>query len=154
VINGVTPDVLVVFGGSRGTLAEAAFAAAAGKKLFFFSGAKGGGVNRLHGNFKSYFENTCNKGDIDCYLRQPLEKFPRAWSNSWTPDDLKSLLRDVLGKAEDWKGNVDDLVQACMAAVPNIDSLGSSGFPGLPDDPEAKEWFESEIIRISTVTTA
>ena len=40
-INGVTPDIVVVFGGSRGTLAEAAFAMAAGRPTLFFGGEPG-----------------------------------------------------------------------------------------------------------------
>jgi predicted Rossmann-fold nucleotide-binding protein len=35
IINGRTPDAVVAFGGSRGTLAEIAFAKASGKPLFF-----------------------------------------------------------------------------------------------------------------------
>lgn len=152
VLNGVTPDVLVVFGGSRGTLAETAFAAAMEKKLFFFSGAEGGGVNRLQRNFQFYFNQDGNESDIECYLRQPLAKFSYLFDNTWTPDSLKSLLNNVLQKAEDWKGNVDELVQICMATVASNDLQKPSGFPDLPNDFQAKERFESEILRISTLT--
>ena len=151
VINGVTPDVIVVFGGSCGTLAEAAFAAAAGKYLFFYSGQGGGGVDRLRRNFEKYFNihNPDNQRDIDIYLSQPLSLFLDAWTNRPTRESLLSLLETTLDIAEDWKESVDELVQACISAVPDKDSLGSTGFPGLQNDPKAKDRFESEIIRIS-----
>ncbi|MGR8998107.1 MAG: SLOG cluster 4 domain-containing protein [Gammaproteobacteria bacterium] len=151
VINGVTPDVIVVFGGSRGTLAEAAFAAAAGKKLFFFSGQNGGGVDRLRRNFEDHFnDHNCeHQSDIDIYLSKPLNYFPNAWTRTPTRDGLLALIKEMLRVAEDWKGSVDELVHACISAVPDKDSLGSTGFPGLPNDPKAKDRFESEIIRIS-----
>ena len=86
VINGVTPDVIVVFGGSRGTLAEAAFALAAGKKLLFFSGQDGGGVVRLRKNFEKYFKKDSMHQDYMNTLLLPsvksLSKRMDKYSNS------------------------------------------------------------------------
>jgi len=148
-INSVTPDVLVVFGGSRGTLAEAAFAAAAGKPLLFYSGAAGGGVERLRDNFSRYFEDPQNEDDRDRYLNQPLAEFLTVCPNLLGPDALLSLSSDVLASAKDWQGTVDDLVRECTAAVAIADLQQPSGFPLLPNDLTAKERFESEICRIS-----
>jgi hypothetical protein len=153
VINGVTPDVIVVFGGSRGTLAEAAFALAAGKKLLFFSGQDGGGVVRLRKNFEKYFKKDSMHQDyIDLYFSHPLRVFPNAWTSTPTQENLLSLLWTTLRDAEDWAGSVDELVQACLTAVPNKDLLGPTGFPGLPHDPKAKDRFESAILTLSNAT--
>jgi uncharacterized protein (TIGR00725 family) len=106
VINGVTPDVIVVFGGSLGTLAEAAFALAAGKKLLFFSGQDGGGAARLRRNFEKYFkEDSKHQEYIDLYLSHPLRIFPDAWASTPTQEALLSLLWKTLRVAEDWAGS-------------------------------------------------
>ena len=154
VINGVTPDVIVVFGGSRGTLAEAAFALAAEKKLFFFSGQNGGGVARLRRNFEKYFiDNSTYQNCVDLYLSDPLRIFPRAWASPPTQETLLSLLAKALENAKDWDGSAEELVQVCLAAVPEKDLLGPTGFPGLPHDPQAKDRFESAILTISNAIT-
>ncbi|SIO02211.1 TIGR00725 family protein [Bradyrhizobium erythrophlei] len=72
VINGLTPDVLVVFGGGGGTLAEAAFAIAASKPIFF--GDLPASRDRLIKNFKKYFVGS--KQDVDLYLGEPLGARP------------------------------------------------------------------------------
>jgi predicted Rossmann-fold nucleotide-binding protein len=50
VINGMTPDVIVAFGGGPGTLAEVAFAKAAGKEVIFY-----GALKRLNRDLRKYF---------------------------------------------------------------------------------------------------
>jgi predicted Rossmann-fold nucleotide-binding protein len=61
-INGVTPDVLVAFGGGRGTLAELAFALAARKKIILWDCAS---HQRLLSNFRKYFSDPVDQ------LRRP-----------------------------------------------------------------------------------
>jgi uncharacterized protein (TIGR00725 family) len=150
VINGVTPDTLVVFGGSRGTLAEAAFAAAAGRDLFYYGGQGGGAVKRLSSNFAVHFgTNNDANAHTEFYLRQPLDAFPRAWHERWTPEALKSLLARLIAQATDWSGTPGGLAERCVAAVRAKGPLGPTGFCGLPGDPGAKQLFETEIRRIS-----
>lgn len=148
VINGVTPDVLVVFGGSRGTLAEAGFAATAGRQLFFYSGPDGGAVARLDRNLKKHFGES-GVANTDCYLRQPLAAFPRAWPQPQTTEEIKLALQRILAQATDWTGPPAELVERCVAVVRAKGPLGPTGFPGLPGDRGSIKQFEAEIRRIS-----
>jgi uncharacterized protein (TIGR00725 family) len=151
-INGVTPDVLVAFGGSRGTLAEVAFALAAGKPLFFYgNGSKGSAVPRLRRNFKECFERD-DEDNVRTFLAEPLRVWPAIAGKAWTADDLLQLLEHRLGLVEDWDKSVDALVGQCIAAATMngpLGSIGPTGFPGLPTDPESKQRFEREIEAIS-----
>jgi uncharacterized protein (TIGR00725 family) len=93
VINGLTPDVLVIFGGGGGTLAEAAFAVAANKPMFF--GDLSASRNRLIKNFRKYFVDGANsERDVDLYLRAPLaeDAYRDAWNGPLAVDELKSGL--------------------------------------------------------------
>ncbi|MGY2492222.1 SLOG cluster 4 domain-containing protein [Cupriavidus sp. CP313] len=149
VVNGVTPDVLVAFGGSRGTLAELGFAAAAGKQLFFYGGQKGGAVARLSRNLAKYFGAGSNAEHTDLYLCQPIAAFPGAWSKSWTAAEVLALITGALQTASDWRGSVQDLVQCCVQQVSVKGPLLETGFPGLPGHPEASQHFEAAIRQIS-----
>jgi predicted Rossmann-fold nucleotide-binding protein len=148
-INGLTPDVLVVFGGSRGTLAEAAFAEAAGKPLFFFGdGIKGPAVARLRINYLDCFVND-TKGDVQKFLEEPLKVFPEFAGKRWTALELMQALRRRLAMAQDWGGDAGALVEQCIAASIARGELGPTGFPGLPSDPASKQRFEAVIEEIS-----
>lgn len=148
-INGVTPDVLVVFGGSRGTLAEAAFAAAAGKMLFFYGfGEKGPAVERLRCTFEVCFTKDI-EGNVDKFLARPLKVWPEIAGRRITPDQLLALLKDRLDRAVDWHSSADELVQRCCNEVMAHGQLPETGFPGLPGDLSSKRRFESEIEIIS-----
>jgi predicted Rossmann-fold nucleotide-binding protein len=63
VINGRTPDVLVAFGGSRGTMAEMAFAIAAGRQVLVHRG-----FARLLRNFDAYFGQNAKPKYREVYL--------------------------------------------------------------------------------------
>ncbi len=154
VINGLTPDVVVVFGGSRGTLAEAAFAAiVAGKPTFFFgepdNKAAQRPVQQLTSNFHKYFEQADSK-DVETYFVEPLQNWPQLASR-WSGAALRLALREHLEQASDWTGSDDELIEHCKAAVESNDLLDPTGFPGLPGDDGSKARFEQELERISTV---
>ncbi|MBR1214657.1 hypothetical protein [Bradyrhizobium sp. JYMT SZCCT0180] len=147
VINGLTPDALVVFGGGRGTLAETAFAVAANKPMFFCD--LPASRDRLIKNFSKYFVDGENSStDVDLYLRSPLQAYHDAWKRSLSVDDLKSGLDNFL-KTAPTAIAPDELVKACIAAAKDA-ARGPTGFPGLPDHPETKPLFEAVIKRISS----
>ena len=149
VINGLTPDVLVIFGGGEGTLAEAAFAVAANKPMFF--GDLSASRNRLIKNFKKYFVDGANsERDVDLYLRAPLaeDAYRDAWNGPLAVDELKSRLDSFLTNAPTTAVAPTELVKACIAAAKDA-ARGPTGFPGLPDNPETKPLFEAIIKRIS-----
>jgi hypothetical protein len=147
VINGVTPDVLIVMGGSRGPLAEAAFGLAAGKKLFFYTDSPDGGVKRLRRNFLEHLKE-CND-DCRTFLHQPLSVFPEAWPSPPTPHGLKAGLEQALAEASDWSGSQAELIAACVAAAGGETQAKPTWFPGLPDDPSSKQRFEALLSEIS-----
>ena len=99
VINGMTPDVVVIFGGGAGTIAEAAFAKAAGKDLIFYNGLdqrEKKSLDRLKGHLPEFDREE----NIQKYLRAPLSKYP----NNVLPIDqstggLKQLLEKTLDAA-------------------------------------------------------
>jgi len=73
VINGRTPDVVVAFGGSQGTLAEVAFAKAAGREAIFYVG-----LERLRQNFEKYVGKESAHTDRETYFEEPLRTYPEA----------------------------------------------------------------------------
>jgi uncharacterized protein (TIGR00725 family) len=148
VINGLTPDVLVIFGGSKGTLAEAAFAVAANKQLFFSGPSV---IERLRSNFNTYFvgSNYDQHACLEEYLRMPMIAYRDAWNRSLTVGELTAGLANLLVKASEIAVTPTELVSSCIAAATKAGPLGQTGFPGLPIDPCAKSRFEAIIERIS-----
>jgi hypothetical protein len=144
VINGLTPDVVVVFGGSRGTLAEAAFAATAGKPTLFYAGA----LARLRRNCTEYF-GQADSPDVERFLGGPPRHWPQLQGHAWTSDALRSTLNALLDEATDGPGGDAELVEQSVALVRAKGPPAQSGFPGLPGDDASKARFESEIERIS-----
>jgi uncharacterized protein (TIGR00725 family) len=149
VINGLTPDVLVVFGGSRGTLAEAAFAVAANKPLLFL-GPTNDVADRLVSNFNTYFDgNVSGNAHVDEYLREPLNAYQNAWPRPPTVDRLKRGLANLLKSAVRRTVAPAELIARCKQATAKVDLLGPTGFPGLRNESSAKCRFEAIIQRIS-----
>jgi uncharacterized protein (TIGR00725 family) len=145
VINGLTPDVLIVFGGSKGTLAEAAFAVVANRPLFF-AGPASDVADRLNKNFDKYFRTN---GDVEEYLQKPLNAYLQAWERPPTVEELKSGLDNLLKSARNGTLEPTELVARCKHATAKVDLLGPTGFPGLPNHPNSKSQFEAIIRRIS-----
>lgn len=143
-INGVTPDAIVVFGGGCGTLAEAAFALAAGRKLYFYGeGIKGRAVDRLRRNF----DKLCQPSNSELYLSEPLRTWRPVWGRLKSSAYLLGMLDCQLQLAEQWSASTDELVDRCILDVMKKGHLSATGFPGIPGI-DAK-CFEDEISQIS-----
>jgi hypothetical protein len=150
VINGLTPDALVVFGGSKGTLAEAAFALAARKPLFFCHLPSDQVSGRLLRNFHKYFATSAgNRTDLETYLVKPLEAFQEEWNPMPSIARLTNALVDFLNVGSNPTGTAREVVKRCIAAVGDVNLLDKTGFPGLPVDPTARDRFEEIVRRIS-----
>jgi uncharacterized protein (TIGR00725 family) len=145
-INGLTPDVVVVFGGGCGTLAEAGFAAAAGKPIFFL-GSGADCLERLKRNYQKCYVIDAAK-NVDLYLDAPLRTFHSPAIKGWTPDDLRNRIQAVVSRSVEWNESASHLVSQCLDSIGATD-LPLTGFPGLPSEPGSKARFESEIQRIS-----
>jgi uncharacterized protein (TIGR00725 family) len=140
-INGVTPDVVVVFGGSRGTLAEAAFARAAGRRLIFCEA-----LGRLKQNVERYFGSGTDETNSRIYFDEPVQMYPNAFATAQTSAGLLALLRHTLVNASDVvPAQLIDAVAECDCVIGR-----TTGFPGLPNIPGSRERFEAIISEISS----
>jgi uncharacterized protein (TIGR00725 family) len=152
VINGVTPDVLIVFGGSKGTLAEAAFGLAVGKPLSFCVPSRDKAIARLLKNLDWHFEDKSNSSfrhNIDTYLKDPVAAFSFWPKGPPSVEELKAKLRDVLTRPPEAAANEDELISWCKEAAADA-VCGPTGFPGLPGVPQSKANFERIVSNMST----
>jgi hypothetical protein len=142
VINGLTPDVVVAFGGGAGTLAEIAFATAAGRAIFFHNA-----IDRLRKNLETYFGSHAAKINKITYFDEPLSVYPKIVDKSWTTDELLLLLGQVLRREHDINIGADSLVSQCIDTARKISAV--TGFPGIPRKPDSKQQFEQLVQAIS-----
>jgi hypothetical protein len=140
-INGLTPDVMVVFGGSTGTLSELGFAAAAGKPILFFPRS----LTMLR---QKYDEHTAD-GEIDRYFQMALRVYPEPAGVRQNVAGLTDLLSKVLAHATDDETDVSALVAQAVSLATGSGPPGSTGFPDLPNVASSKERFESAVRRLS-----
>lgn len=139
VINGMTPDALVAFGGSCGTLAEVAFARAAGKDVYFVDA-----LARLRRNFEAHLQRA--EGDeFETYFVRPIAAFPQGLGTVGNTRALVALLARTLDQATDTTLSVDALV----AHAADRATAQATGFPGLPGDLQSRQRFEQTVQRIS-----
>jgi SLOG cluster4 family len=142
VINGRTPDIVVAFGGNRGTLAEVAFAQAASREVIFYAG-----LEQLRRNFEKYFGHGSAHTHQETYFEEPLRTYPEASGASGTVSGLISQLGRTLAEC----------VEADCSAVVLADHVeaaarptGPTGFPRLPGDAKSKDRFETIIEKMSS----
>jgi predicted Rossmann-fold nucleotide-binding protein len=143
-INGITPDALIFFAGSSGTLCELAFALHAPKAVLFWRATQ-----ILQNKFKEHFED----GEVDSYLSSALAACKtKLGSVSGVDSDtpvsaLRATLSRGLASAEDFRGEIRDLVAESIRRANN--PSGASGFPGFREERNSKERFELIVERIS-----
>jgi hypothetical protein len=140
VINGRTPDVLVAFGGSRGTLAEIAFGLSARRTIFVHRG-----FDRLRRNLEKYFGPGGDPDDRDVYFQTPLRFYP-AMANG--VDELLANLRHLFAELPTNEVSATELANR-IAATTTISERELTGFPGLPHEKSAGDYFERIVGEIS-----
>jgi predicted Rossmann-fold nucleotide-binding protein len=137
-INGLTPDVLIVFQGGRGTLCELAYAVAASKPIRYYKS-----VAQLRRKTEQHLAD----GLLNRVLEEALGKYPTVMGKTVSSADL---IRE-LGRALD-AATPDDLspaktVRDAVAEVfRNRVALGQTGFPGLGGEVQR---FETTVKQIS-----
>jgi uncharacterized protein (TIGR00725 family) len=132
VINGRTPDVIVAFGGSRGTLAEIAFAKACGRPVIFTLGS----LKELREKCLERFEkdDDATKKNMTEYFDDALKVYPDPEGRSSV--ELLDMLRATLNTAYE----VYNLRAAIRAVIEKGTWLTNrTGFPGLPENPKGTE---------------
>lgn len=136
VINGRTPDVLVAFGGGCGTLAEMAFALAAGRPVFVH-----GGFERLRKNFEAYFGPDAEPAHREIYLAAPMRIYPCA--------EVAELLAGLRQMFEEGPSPDVEAFALAERIAATIRVGAGAGFPGLPGEPDATERFARIAAEIS-----
>ena len=133
-INGLTPDVLIVFRGGRGTLCELAYAAAACKPLRYYDS-----VEALRDKTQEHIAD----GALAPVLEEALRKYPVVLGREVSSQDLLRALCGALdgAKSEDFdpKRTIHQVVDDVFKHGPR---LGPTGFPGLNGE---KRRFESLV---------
>ena len=141
VINGRTPDVVVAFGGSCGTLAEIAFARASARPLLFSKGS----LDRLRRNFQSHFASARGMSEARRrYFAEPLAAYEKTFGKTDTPS-LLVVLEETLATARE----TDNLAEALGTLIGCDWRDEETLFPGLPGDNASKVQFESIVRAIS-----
>src|SRR5262249_9439081 len=143
-INGITPDALIFFAGSSGTLCELAFALHARKPVLFWRA-----VPTLRDKHKKHILD----GEISSYLAPALSPCTKklapgaAFANDVTASSLASTLSNGLEQAADFAGSIEGLVakSIALAARPTDETT----FPAFRDEPNSKARFEQIVQRIS-----
>lgn len=142
-INGRTPDVVVAFGGSRGTLAEIAFALKSDRPVIFAAES----LARLRARFQEFFgEPSRITEDRHIYFDEPLNAYREAIGLDCNSINLLEMLTTTLHTASE----VVDIAGALDSLTGERAVLDEeTGFPGLPGDAESKARFESIVRAIS-----
>jgi predicted Rossmann-fold nucleotide-binding protein len=148
VINGMTPDVAVVFGGGLGTVAEAIFAKAAGKELIFYDGADQEGQNSLD-RLKRHLGEFEINNKMEKYLLTPL----MFYLGGEIPKDWNEFVKEMRGAMDKGPTDISSLVASVRVASQKVSQAtlaAKTGFPGLPGDKVSKEEFEKIVKEISS----
>ena len=136
-INGLTPDVLIVFQGGRGTWCELAYAAAAGKPIRYYKS-----VEALRRRVKEHVAD----GVLKRVLEEALGKYPDVLGKTVTCADLVREIGKALDSARDDDLSPGEIVrQAVSEAFQDRITLGPTGFPGLGGETQR---FEAVVRRI------
>lgn len=145
---GLTPDAMVVFAGSRGTLTEMAFAWARGTPVWLCRSRDFLRERRL-----VHETRQDDRGTVHDQMRDAVAILPSSHASRYTVDVLDAALKQALDEAPKADRSPADLVLAIITRLDGTSTDRETGYPGRWDDLASKAWFESEVIRISRTAT-
>lgn len=143
-INGVTPDALIFFAGSSGTLCELAFAVQAKKPILFWHAKQ---------TLRRKFEEHTEDRELDKFLASALaackEKLGPVLGvkHDTSIASLRESLRRELDSAADFRGGIRELIAEAIRQA--HEPADQSGFPGFREEQHSRERFETIVMRIS-----
>jgi len=143
VINGTTPDAVIVLEGGAGTLCELTFALKAQKPVFYWNATA-----KLRTKLAS------DSTQVDQFIQIALNSSTRELTSvvgitaSTTASVLQEALELGLQVKTDFSGTIEELVKKVLACIGK--TLPDTTFPGFKDDFESKIRFERNVQRIST----
>jgi len=141
---GLTPDAMIVFPGSRGTLTEMAFAWARTTPLWLWRSR-----DFLRGQHRRHQTPQDYDGTVFDQMKDALAILPPDAARAYSVEVLDDALEQALDKAPDADRRPVDLVRAIITRLDGTSTDDETGYPGRRDDPISKRWFESEVLRIS-----
>jgi uncharacterized protein (TIGR00725 family) len=144
---GLTPDVMVVFPGSRGTLTELAFAWKKGSHVLLWNSRQFLKQKRAHHEVARD-----SLGSVYDQIEDARQVLPVEISSCFTVDALAGAMGEALDTADEWTGDSTDIVQAIRERCGGFEVNMPSGYPGMKNDVMAKERFEKIVMAISSET--
>jgi uncharacterized protein (TIGR00725 family) len=145
---GLTPDAMIVFPGSRGTLVEMAFAWARGTPMWLCRPR-----DFLRDKRLVHETRRDNRGTVFDQMRDALAILPPSHAREYSVNVLDTALKQALDEALEADRSPADLVPAIIARLEGTSTQLETGYPGRWDEPASKAWFESEIVQISRSVT-
>jgi hypothetical protein len=144
---GLTPDAMIVFPGSRGTLTEMAFAWARGTPMWLW-----GSRDFLRGKRLRHQTRQDRGGTVRDQMADARAILPPDYARSYPVDELDEALERALDQAPDADRSPGGLLRAIIGRLDGTSTDYDTGYPGRRDDPTSKRWFETEVARISGST--
>src|SRR5262249_305528 len=141
---GMTPDAMIVFPGSRGTLTEMAFAWARGTPVWLWRSR-----DFLRDKRRRHQTRQDPRGTVLDQMMDALAVLPMDQARAYCVEELDAALEQALDQALDADRSPADLLRAIIARLDGISTDCETGYPGRRDDPTSKRWFEGEVVRIS-----
>jgi uncharacterized protein (TIGR00725 family) len=141
---GLTPDAVIVFPGSRGTLTEMAFAWGRGTPMWLWRSR-----DFLRDKRRRHQIRQDHRGTVLDQMTDALAILPPEHAHAYSVDELDAALEQALDQALDAGRSPASLVGAIVARLGGTSTDGETGYPGRRDDPTSKLWFEGEVMRIS-----
>jgi hypothetical protein len=140
---GLTPDAMIVFKGSRGTLTEMAFAWARGTPVWLWDSRGFLREKRQH-----HAVNRDGSGSVRDQMMDALAILPRSEADTYSLEVLDATLDHALDRAPDASGRPLDVVRRIIERT-GLTTQDQTGYPGRRDRLSSKDWFEREVVRIS-----
>jgi predicted Rossmann-fold nucleotide-binding protein len=137
-ITGLTPDVLIFLRGSAGTLTELAYAAAAGRRTYFFQSA-------------DYLRSKLHVPETTAKTRKTLASAHMLCGivngRPVSVADLESHLATRLATAVDWVGTPKELVRDVITRTRAAGLEEQTGFPAFLGE-SCKHEFERRVLEL------
>jgi hypothetical protein len=140
---GLTPDAMIVFNGSRGTLTEMAFASARGTPLWLWHSR-----GFLRDKRRHHAVNRDGRGSVRDQMMDAREILPTSEAGNYSVEVLDAALDVALEHAQDADTSPLDVVRGIVKRT-GLTTQDRTGYPGRRDRPSSKDWFEQAVLRIS-----
>jgi predicted Rossmann-fold nucleotide-binding protein len=137
-VTGLTPDVLIFLRGSTGTLCELAYAAASRRRTYFVDSVE---------FLREKLRVGGSAGKIDQTFAKAQRHCGQVGGQEISVSEMKQCVAERLATAEDWKGELSDLVAEAANGVTAETLKAETGFPICFGCAEKRE-FERRVLEL------